>query len=936
MVRMCVRTFGFVALILLMGVPAPAQVPVTSPKDHLGFTVGDDYHLATYTQMVSYWQKLDAESDRMILKDMGKSAEGRTQTMAIITSPENHKKLDRYKEIARRLALAEGLTDDEARKLAAEGKAVVWIDGGLHATEVVGAQQLIETVYQLVSRSDAETLRFLNDVIVLCVPANPDGMDLVSGWYMRNPDQAKRSTGGIPRLYQKYAGHDNNRDSYMVNLSETENMHRVLYREWFPQILYNHHQTGPIGTVIFMPPFRDPFNYYYDPLIPLGVEAVGTAMHSRFVAEGKPGSTMRSGASYSTWWNGGLRTTAYFHNIIGLLTEIIGNPTPMEIPLVPPKLLASTDYPFPILPQRWHMRQSIDYEVSANKAVIDIASRYRDTLLFNIYKMGKNAIEKGSRDTWTFMPKKIDALMAQVAKDRPAPPAAGGRGGGRGGATVPTKYLDMLKTPAARDPRGFIIPSDQADFLTATKFVNSLLKNGITVHRATAAFTVSGKSYPAGSYVLKAAQAFRPHVLDMFEPQDHPNDFAYPGGPPRPPYDSAGWTLAYTMGVKFDRILDAFDGPFEVVPDVIAPAAGVVKAPASGKPAGYVLSGQVNDAFLAINRLLAAKEDVYRLAAPLTAGAASYTTGSFYVAPRPTKAAMLKKLADAVRVSFEATTAKVPGGAVKMRPVRVGLWDRYGGSMPSGWTRLVFEQFEFPFEVVYPQTLDAGGLAAKYDVLVFVDGAIPAREVGGPDPFLGGQPRAEDIPAEYRGQVGSITVAKTIPQLKQFVEDGGLLLAIGSSTAVAQHFGLPVSNALVEKTPAGEDRPLPSEKFYIPGSVLEAAFDTSNPLAWGMPAKGDVFFEGSPAFKLAPDAGLKGLRPVAWYDSATPLRSGWAWGQAYLEGATAIVDVAMGKGRVFLYGPEIAFRAQPHGTYKLLFNGIYYNGGGRGTVAVKK
>jgi hypothetical protein len=930
MARSRLRTLALpMVLLLAAAAVAAAQGKITTPKEQLGFNIGDDYQLATYTQLQAYWQKLDKESDRLVLADIGKTAEGRTQTIAIVTSPENHKKLDRYKEISRRLALAEGLTDDEARKLASEGKAVVWIDGGLHATEVVGAQQLVEMVYQLVSRNDPETMRFLNDVIVLCVPANPDGMELVSGWYMRNADPAKRSTGGVPRLYEKYAGHDNNRDSYMVNLPETENMHRVLYKEWFPQILYNHHQSGPVGTVVFMPPFRDPFNYYFDPLVPLGVEAVGTAMHSRFVAEGKPGSTMRSGAAYSTWWNGGLRTTAYFHNIIGLLTEIIGNPTPMEIPLVPPKLIANGDYPFPILPQRWHLRQSIEYEISANRAVIDIASRYRDTLLFNLYRMGRNAIEKGSRDTWTFTPKEIDALMAQVAKERPPQPEQTGRRGFGGGATVPTKYLEALRTPAARDARGYIVPSDQPDFLTATKFVNTFLKNGITVHRAAAPFTVGGTSYPAGSFVFKAAQPFRAHVLDLFEPQDHPDDFAYPGGPPRPPYDSAGWTLAYTMGVRFDRVLDAFDGPFEVVKDLVKPPAGAVTVPKGVKPAGYLVGPAANDVFLAVNRLLAAKEDVFRLTAPMTAGTTTWAPGTIYIASKPTTAGALKALATDVGLSFEATAAKPPASAMKLRPVRIGLWDRYGGSMPSGWTRFIFEQFGFPFDVVYPQALDAGGLSARYDVLVFPDGAIPEREGGGPDVFMGGQPRAEDIPAEYRDRLGNVSVAKTVPALKQFVEDGGLLVAVGSSTSIARHLDLPVVNALTEKNPRGEEKTLASDKFYVPGSVLAAAVDTTSPLAWGMSARTDVFFDNSPAFRLAPDGGLKGLKPVVWYDSPKPLRSGWAWGQGYLENALAAIDAAVGKGHVFLFGPEITFRAQPHGTYKLLFNAIYYAGGGR-------
>ena len=305
---------------LLAAASAFAQNRITTPKEQLGFNFGDDYQLANYTQLVDYWKKLAQQSDRMKLTEIGKSAEGRTMVMAIITSPENHKKLDRYKEIARRLATAEGLTDDQARALAAEGKAVVWIDGGLHATEVLGAQQLMELVYQMVSMNDPETLRILKDVILLATPVNPDGLDLVANWYMREQDPLKRSTAGLPRLYQKYIGHDNNRDFYMVNQPETEAINRVFFHEWFPQIVYNHHQTGPVGTVLFAPPFRDPFNYYLDPLVPLEIDLVGAAMHSRFVAENKPGATMRSGSSYSTWWNGGLRTVTYFHNMIGLLT----------------------------------------------------------------------------------------------------------------------------------------------------------------------------------------------------------------------------------------------------------------------------------------------------------------------------------------------------------------------------------------------------------------------------------------------------------------------------------------------------------------------------------------------------------------------------------------------------------------------------------------
>ena len=274
-------------------------------KKQFGHDIGDDYFLVNYTQYVEYLQKLDKESDRMTVVEIGKTEEGRPELTAIITSPENHKKLAQYKEINRKLALAEDLTDDQARQLAKDGKTVVWIDGGLHATEVLGAQQLIETIYRLNSKTDPETLRILNDVVILCTLVNPDGMELVSNWYMREADEKKRSTSGIPRLYQKYIGHDDNRDFYMMNMSESVNANKMMYREWFPAIMYNHHQTGPAGAVLFAPPFRDPFNYNFDPLIPLGIDMVGSAIHTRLAAEGKPGAVMRTGAPYSTWFNGG-------------------------------------------------------------------------------------------------------------------------------------------------------------------------------------------------------------------------------------------------------------------------------------------------------------------------------------------------------------------------------------------------------------------------------------------------------------------------------------------------------------------------------------------------------------------------------------------------------------------------------------------------------
>lgn len=910
---------------------ALSALALTSPKEHFGFAIGDDYQLATYTQTAAYFQKLAGESDRVKLVDIGPTEEGRRQYMVIVSSPENLKHLDHYREISQKLARAEDLTDEQARALAAEGRAVVWIDGGLHATETVGTHQLIESVWTFASRNDPETLRILDNVVILFTHANPDGQELVSSWYMRQPDPAKRVMDLVPRLYAKYIGHDNNRDFMMQNMKETTNIARQFFLEWFPQIVYNHHQSGPPGTIVAGPPYRDPFNYVYDPLIVTQLDAVGAAMHSRWIAEGKGGTTMKRGSVFSTWWNGGLRTSVYFHNMVGLLTETVGSPTPMQIPLVPERQIPSGDLPLPIAPQTWHYRQSIDYSLTANYAVLDYAARQRDALLYNSYHMGKNSIERGSRDSWTLLPSRVAAMREAQAKD--AKEAKEAKTAAASSLTmdsysnrgIPAKYYDdFLKKPELRDPRGYIIPADQPDFATAVKFINTLVKSGVAVHRAIAPFTVAGKNYPAGSYVVKAAQAFRPFILDAFEPQDHPNDFLYEGGAPIPPYDSAGWTIAYQMGVKFDRVLDAFDGPFERQPygQLQSPPAGKVEAAG----AGWLVSHRANNGFILLNRLLKAGVDVYWLkSAP--AGHADFGPGALYIPASDKAKPIVEKAAAELGLDAVATTLKAPGDALKLAPTRIALWDRYGGSIPSGWVRWLFEQYEFPFEIVYPQQIDAGNLRAKFDVIVFVSGAIPAvkkeKSDGDDDLFDGRTPKAEDMPEQYRGWLGKLTAEKSIPALKQFLEAGGTVVTIGSSTNLAYHLGLPVRSALTELGRDGKERPLPREKYYVPGSILGASVDPATPLAWGMGETTDLYFDNSPVFALNPEAVARGVKPAVWFPNNHPLRSGWAWGQQYLADGIAALEAPFGAGKVYLLGPEVTFRAQPHGTFKLFFNPLY-------------
>lgn len=841
--------------------------------------------------------------------------------MAIVSTPANLARMDEYRGIAQKLAKARGVDEVQARALAAQGKAIVWIDAGLHATETVTSQGQIQVLHRMLTQTDAETMRMLEDCNILFAHDNPDGMELVSNWYMRHEDPKKREFATLPRLYQKYVGHDNNRDSYMVQMPETENVNRVLFRQWFPQIVYNQHQTGPEGMVVFVPPFRDPFNFNYDPIVMTQLNEVGAAMHSRLIAEGKAGSGMRSAARYSTWHNGMERSVAYFHNSIGLLTEIIGGPTPTTIPLVPATQLPRGDEMMPISPRPWHLQDTLDYQWTLNRAVIDYASRNRERLLFNIWRMGANSIEKGNRDSWTVTPAKVERLANS------APLRAEGNEEDRPRAGGPKKvdpklFAAILQNPADRDPRAYVIPADQRDLPTAITFLNTLIKNGVEVERATAAFSAGGKNYPAGSYVVRTSQAYRPHVLDMFEPQDHPNDVPYPGGAPTPPYDVAGYTLAYQMGVAFDRVLDPIEGKFAAINDLMSPPAGRISGNGN---AGWLIGHETNNSTIFTNRLLKAGVQAAWVKEAVTLGSDTLAPGAIWVPASSAGGAIVSKAVADLGLVAHAVARAPAAPMIKLRPVRLGLVDHYGGLMTAGWTRWVLEQFEFPFEVIYPQRVEAGALKRNFDVLLFADGALPPKGAWGND-RAAPQPKPEDTPAELKAATGSLSDARTMPALIEFFRAGGAVVAIGGSARLAEMFNAPLALAQ-SRTENGESRPLETKEFFIPGSVLRAQVDNRQPLAYGLPTEVDMFFNRSPTF--VPASGTGTATPASWFLGRSLLRSGWAVGQEQLAGTVAVADIDVGRGKLFVMGPEIVQRAQAYGTFKFMFNAVLYGGAER-------
>ena len=905
--------------LLLAAVAAPRAQELPSPEQALGRAVGADGFLADYSQLTDYWRTLAERSARMRLVDIGRTGYGQTQWMAVITSPENQAELDRHRDTNVRLALGRDADEATARALCESGRAVVWIDAGMHATESIAAQNILELVWQMVSREDAEVRRILDEVILLVCPANPDGMEMIAKAYM-----ATGRVGGLPVLYQRYVGHDNNRDFYAGNTAESRNVMGQLYREWLPQVVYNHHQSAPRGTVIFTPPFRDPFNYNIDPLVIRGIELVSAHMNHRFAAEAKPGVISRSGASYSTWWNGGLRTTVYFHNQIGILTEVFGRPDPTPLRQTVSRRLPYSDYPDPVPTQTWHARQTIDYLQTANFALLDLVARYPDEFQLNAWKMARRSIERGSRDHWTPTPRMVEIARERESARRSADESEPDEG----------EIPDAFEDPTLRDARHYVLPIDQPDFAAATRLVRRLRRAGVEVHRLTDdTFLPAGGSVRSGSFVIHAAQAFRSHVRDMLEPQWHPDDRSSDGGQPVRPYDSAGWTLSEQMGVRVLRVLDGVELPTAPVAEVEVPFTGGIVA--SGD-AGWLLDPGDSNHFIAVNRLHAAGVEVRELTEAAEIGGRRWPAGAIHV---PAAEGVARRIGGfGIELGVRAVAIGQPPEVAtrRLEPVRVGLFDVYGGHMGTGWTQWALETFEFPVELVFGDRVERGDLAADYDVLIFHTGLPTATERGrrdaalqrGRDAATGettDKLRAALPPFEDWSTIDArrvrLTEERAIPALRDFVAGGGRLIAMaGQADRLARHFDLPIQEGVTVADENGAERPARSDEFFVPGSLLRLHVAEGDPLTAGVAPRQAVMFRRDEVFTVTDPERVDVLAHYA--DAGELLASGWAIGAERLRGKAAVLRARIGRGDVVLFGPDVIYRGQPVGTFKFLFRAI--------------
>jgi hypothetical protein len=853
-----------------------------SPEQFFGFRMGADRKLANWDKLLEYYQTLAKTAKNLRLVELGKSSEGRPYIALFISSAANLAKLDRLRQLNARLADPRGLSDSEAQKIVAEARAVVIQSFALHSSEVAASQTAAEYVYDSVTRTDDESQRMLENVISIVVPSiNPDGTQMIADWYMKYAG-TQYEAAGLPWLYQKYAGHDNNRDGFALNLPESQNLARLMYREWMPQAYVDHHQMGGGNARLYIPPYAEPLRPDGDPLVWREIAWWGAHMGNRLEAAGKTG--VIGNAIYSGWGHMGFHWITPFHNIAGMLTESasarLATPVyvhsdqlrggPRNLPTYEPQTNMPSLWPG----GWWRVRDIVEQQKIAAWATVDLAARSRETVLWNMYLKGTRQTERGAKG----------------------------------------------------DVKGYAIAMPQHDPLTARKLVNMLLASGVEVHQIGAGTTVDGRVYGPGSYYVSMAQPKAGLVRWMLGRTFYP-DNTYTrdrDGNPIRPYDMATDTFAEFMGIRCDPLPEPIT---QGVTKIAAPTwpAGTVAANA---PNGYVVSTRLNDAFRAVSLLLEKGVAVRRV--PSGDG---FTPGDFIVPAGST--AVVSEIAKQTGVDFAALPAAAPASAFVLRKPRIAMFQRYGGgNMDEGWSRLMFEQFNIPVKTVMDAEIRKGDLNASYDVIILPSDSI-AGMTGEPEAGPGGGGRGgrgggrgegpgggdgrQGTPPEYRSGFG----AEGVKTLQEFVQKGGTLVTFAQAADLPiQRFGLPVRNVV-----AG----LASTDFWSPGSTLRVRFDPRHPLAYGMPREGyALFLAGSQAYEVTATA--PNVEIVSSFVDREILQSGWLLGEGVIARKAAAVTVGHGAGRVVLIGFRPQHRDQTHGTFKLVFNALFTMPAATGTA----
>jgi hypothetical protein len=843
-----------------------------APEQFIGFRVGADNKLARWDTIVEYMKLAAANSDRVRLRELGRTTSGNPFVLLEISSPDTLKNIDRYKQLERKLYFQGGApTEREREEIFRSGKAVVLVTCSVHANEVGPAQMTLELVHRLVTEDSPVVRKILDNVIFLLVPSvNPDGQILVTDWFTDNLGTPGQNSP-LPYLYHPYAGHDLNRDMFMLTQKESQYMARLVWHEWFPTVWLDQHQMNSNGARIFVMPASDPINPNVHPLIYRWNGILGQSQAAALEAAGKGGIIYNS--TYTNFWQGALAWSGWWHNQIGLLTEVasarVASPidqlratpgpsllppqqtrgdTPQvqmgSSPLLPPTdTMPRTEYPRPWLGGRWTLRDIVDYELITTMALLETAADRRETILRQIYEVNRQTVEEGRRPN-----------------------------GGVAAILIPTE--------------------NQQDRREVATLVERLELAGVEVFQAAEAFEADGHSYAAGTFVIPMSQVFARYAKDILEKQTYPEVRRTVDGAAEPPYDVTAWSLGMQFGVRVEFLAAPIPATLRMsaLNGRPRPAARV-----TGTGPRFTFPYDGPDTALAINRLL--KQDArVRFEGPSEISVTGIGRDRMEAVARDAGLIVTATERDAGRLTVDRPQA------FAVRAPRVALYAPWtGGNMDEGWTRWVLEQYEFDVVTVHNADIRAGLLRQRFDAIILPDQG--QRDIV--DGF-----NAPNIRTQYRGGIGE----SGVENLERFVAEGGTLIALGAASDLAiDRLPIPIRNI---------KRGLRRDQHSAPGTILNIEVDTAHPVGYGMAAETFGFYTNGPFFSVT---GFEPQRTsvIVRYRNAAVVASGWLRGEELMAGRAAVVSVDMSPGRVVLFGLRPQHRAQTRATFPLLFNSLY-------------
>ncbi|MGE3509900.1 MAG: M14 family zinc carboxypeptidase, partial [Vicinamibacterales bacterium] len=721
---------------LVGGGRVTAAGPVPAPDQFIGFKVGTDNKLVRWDTIVTYLQQVAAGSDRIRLRELGKTNGGNPFLLAEISAAETIKTLDRQRQFARKLYFQDGPpTVRERDEIFRRGKVVVLLTCSIHADEVGPTQMSVELIHELATSDAPHIKKILDNVIFLVVPSvNPDGQIIVTDWFNKNLGTPYENSP-LPFLYHPYAGHDNNRDMYMFTQKESEYIARLAWHDWLPAVWLDAHQMQMNGPRIFVMPATDPINPNVHPLIYRWNAIFGQSQAAALEAAGKTGIIYNS--TYTNFWQGALAWSGWWHNQIGLLTEIasvrVATPTmqlkapadrfsPVETSRTPPRFdsaplmpptdtLARTEYPRPWLGGRWTLRDIVDYQLITTLAMLETAADRRETLLRQVYEVNRATVED-----------------VQVG-----------------------------------DVRSIVIPVDgQHDPREVAHLVDRLWLGGVEVYRADAPFQVDDKPFAAGTYVIPANQVFGRYAKDLLEPQVYPEVRRSPEAPPEAPYDVTAWSLGMKLGVNVQFLRVPLPDDLKMTRVRGLP---IVPGKVTGSGARFAFDYVGADTAIAVNRLLKAGAQVRFEPPAASAAAGARARISVENVARDNVEALARELGISATATSDTPPSLDGPSPIGIRLPRIAIYSPYtGGNIDEGWTRWVLEQYEFPLTVVHNKEIREGRLRQQFDVIILPDQA-PRELLDGYDTLT--------VRPEYRGGIGT----QGMDNLDRFVAEGGTLVA---------------------------------------------------------------------------------------------------------------------------------------------------------------